>query len=79
MKIRISFKDPDWDDGVVAEAAQQEVERVAPNLDSEEKVYLAENKAKKIKEGLREWLAWMEYVVVEFDLDADTATVIRPE
>ncbi len=75
MKIRITFKDPDAPYDAIQEAAKEQVEAIE-GLDADEKESLVEGRVESIQEKLNPWIKYGEYITVEFDTEAKTATVI---
>lgn len=75
MKFCITFKDPDRVGDSIEEMANEQVSAI-PNIDEEEREALLESRKKKIGEQLEKWIECDEYITVEFDTDAGTATVV---
>jgi hypothetical protein len=76
MKIRVTFKDPDGPSDCIEEAVKASVQEMGlADQDEAEAVY--ETRLEKVREKVRRWLECMEYITVEFDLEADTATVVK--
>ena len=75
MKIKITLKDPDgfWDG--VSNAVQAEVQKL-DGLRFSERVSLAETRRDSILEYLSTWVEHSEYITIEFDTEAKTATVL---
>lgn len=76
MKLTITFKDPDG----VYECIRQTVEeqlRDVEGIDDEERESLAEDRKESIEESISKWVKYREYITIEFDTDAGTATVVR--
>ena len=75
MKIRITLKDPDgvWDS--VADAAKESVATTI-GLSNDERLSLLETRRASINKALLPWIKYGEYVTIEIDTDAKTATVI---
>ena len=72
MKLSITFKDPD----VVHDAAYDCVKASIPEgLSQDEIDMIGEMRTAEIKQKLSKWITYGEYVTIEFDLDAGTATV----
>ncbi len=75
MKIKISFKTPDAVSNAIADAFGTEA--TDPHGDSvtviDDDVY---EKAEAAREKLRKWVMYGEYITIEFDLEAGTATVL---
>lgn len=74
MKIKITMKDPDTMPDAVEEAVRAEVE--AMGLPEDEADSLIEMRAEKAREKLSKWFEYSEYLSVEFDTEAMTATVL---
>lgn len=68
MKIQITFKDPDG----VYEAIQEKAESQLVNAEDE----IIEKRMQSIQKQLESWIKYNEYITVEFDTEAKTATVI---
>lgn len=76
MKIQITFKDPDVVYEAVRDAVTKEVNAIE-SLDADEKESLIETRTEKVNDKLDKWIKYGEYVTIEFDTEADTATVQR--
>lgn len=76
MKLRVTFKDPDTLGDAIEEAVRREIVDM-PNLDAAEREAVAELRREKVGEAVAKWFRWGEYVTVECDTDAGTATVIE--
>ena len=74
MKITLTLKSPDCDYPAVEDAVAEELANT-PGIDEEEREAIAESRCRKIREQLGRWLKYGEYLTVEFDLLAGTATV----
>lgn len=74
MKIKITLKDPDGVYESIKEAAETSVSAV-DGLSKKEREELAETRAEQIKEDCGKWVEWGEYVTIEIDTEAGTATV----
>jgi hypothetical protein len=73
MKINVMLKDPDG----VYDSIEQAVEASLPDgLSAREKAALAEARREETSEALRKWIEHGEYVSIEFDTEAMTATVV---
>lgn len=73
MKVVVTIKDPDR----FYEAAEEAVKGslAEAGLDEEEQEALIEVRTARVWKGLERWVEYQEYVVLEFDTDAGTATV----
>ena len=74
MKIKVTMKDPDTMIDAVQEAVERDVR--AMGLPDDEAESLIEMRAEKEREKLGKWFEYSEYLAVEFDTDAMTATVL---
>lgn len=75
MKFRITMKDPDGVGDAVVKAAQSSI--AGMKLEEDERDQLEESRREKIEEQLRKWFEYGEYLEVEIDLEAGTATVVE--
>ena len=75
MKIRVTMKDPDSVYDCVHDAAKAEV--AALGLSADEVETVTDARAEKARAALKTWVEYSEYVTVEFDTDAMTATVVK--
>ncbi len=73
MKFTITFKDPDGYSDAVKQIVQQEIEKL--NLPEDEAEELVEIKTEKLNDFLSTWISYSEYISIEFDTEAGTATV----
>ena len=75
MKISITFKDPDG----VANSIQEGVHESVASLNlSEEEIDVVEGvRRETVSDALKAWIDCGEYITVDFDTDAGTATVRR--
>jgi len=78
VKIRITMKDPDCEYGPVEDAVKAELESV-PGLSKDEREALMETRCESARAKLDKWMKYGEYLTVEFDTEAGTATVIPKE
>lgn len=74
MKFIVTIKDPDVFADAVQEAVTAEVR--ALNLDEDEAEAVIERRTEKVNDILERWVEYGEYIRVEFDTDAKTATVL---
>lgn len=76
MKIRVTLKDPDMMSDAVADAVAKEVKGLT-NLNDRERQIIQGDRICEVQSDISEkWMEYGEYLVVEFDTDAGTATVI---
>ena len=75
MIINITLKDPDGIYDSIREAAEEQVKAIK-GLDSGEKSALIEKRHTQIDKDLEPWIEYSEYVRLEIDTEAKTATVI---
>lgn len=79
MKIRITFKDPDGVSESINDLAQEHADKILESkviLNLFGRNHLVEKLEEKITEKLEKFITYREYLTVEFDLEAGTATVI---
>lgn len=75
MKIRVTFKDPDTMQDAVDDAFK--AVQAPFGITAEEWSGLREARADAAKSEITDrWMAYGEYIEVEFDLEAKTATVV---
>lgn len=76
MKFQVTFKDPDVVDDACDDAGKESAATVA-SLSESERADLAESRADEFKALTRRWCRYGEYVTIEFDTEAETASVVR--
>lgn len=76
MKFTITFKDPDGVSDCVSEAARESLAGLK-TLSARERESLEESRSDALRDAIRPWVEYGEYLEVEFDTDAGTATVVR--
>lgn len=74
MKFRVQLKDPDGFFDGVSDAIDASVESL--DLDEEERDAVKERRRETVNSALEKWVKYSEYVTLEFDTDAGTATVV---
>ena len=77
MKLTISFKDPDALSDMIDDAVEKEVS--ALNLSTEEAEEVENIRRQKVSDKLSRWVEYGEYIRIEFDTDAGTASVLPVE
>jgi hypothetical protein len=82
MKLKVTFKDPDGVYDSIQKAVNEWTAQKMSELDwaSEEdslKEDIKEQKQQEINLKLCKWLKYSEYVTIEFDLEAEKATVME--
>lgn len=75
MKFQVTMKDPDGPYECIRDAAGESLEEIA-GLSPDECDCLKEKRTEELNKFAGKWLKYGEYVTVEFDTEADTATVI---
>jgi hypothetical protein len=75
MKFRITLKDPDGVHNSLDEESADSVQSM--DLDEEEKEAIKAMRREKMSEFAGKWLEYGEYVTIEFDTEAGTATVVE--
>lgn len=74
MKFRVTFKTPD----ALGDAIQDAVAESLPeSLSEEEKLDVSQGRRSAVLAQCRKWFEYSEYVTIEVDTEADTATVVR--
>lgn len=76
MKLKITFKDPDGVSESIREAVENQVQDIA-DISEEERESVSEKRQESTHEALEQWIDSREYITVEFDTIARTATVIK--
>ena len=75
MKIVVTLKDPDGFSECVDEAVEAELKKIE-GLDDEERDELLDVRREKTWDKLEKFVDCQEYLRVEFDTEAGTATVL---
>jgi hypothetical protein len=75
MKFRVTFKDPDGPLDCLADEAKR-LAAAVEGIDDDEREALAESRRENLREFVGGWLEYSEYVTIEFDTEANTATVV---
>jgi hypothetical protein len=75
MKIRMQLKDPDGVSDSIQEAVEKSV-AASGITDEDEREALFEARTEKAGKAIGKWVEYGEYLTVEFDTDAGTATVV---
>ena len=75
MKFRVTMKDPDTLDDAIRDAVKAEVAEIQ-GIDDDERENLIQSRGEGIGDKCRQWFEYGEYLVVEIDTEANTATVI---
>jgi len=78
MKIRVYLKDPDGFSDGLKDSVEKELKAV-PGLSDRERELLFEARRDLAGEVLGRWVEYGEYVWLEFDTEAKTATVLTKE
>ncbi len=78
MKFSVTLKDPDGFSESVQEAVKENVARM-PDLGEEERESVEEIRTEAVNKFLEKWIEYSEYVTIEFDTVAGTATVMPRE
>jgi len=73
MKFSVTFKDPDGPADCVDEAVRKEI--AAMGLTGDEADAVFELRREKVSTQIAKWFDYGEYVTIDIDTDADTATV----
>ena len=73
MKFTITFKDPD---GVYDSLRDAVIGSMEEGLSDEETNLLYEHRCEKLSDFIEDWVEFDEYITIEFDTGAGTATVV---
>jgi hypothetical protein len=76
MKFRITMKDPDGPYECIQDEAKKMVAAIEGITDAEREP-IAESRADMLRDFAGRWMSYDEYITVEFDTEAGTATVIE--
>lgn len=76
MKFQVTFKDPDAMSIHLAEVVKSSLAMKTKDLTDHQLELLEEDELKLFEEFTKPWIKWGEYVTVEFDTEAGTATVV---
>ena len=74
MKVLITMKNPDCIDDAVNQAAQVSA-GIVENISADERAELVESDREDIKEHIKKWVKYGEYITVEIDTVLQTARV----
>lgn len=74
MKFKVTMKDPDTLHDAIAEAVKEDLEKIE-GLDANDREALSENRQVAALAVASKWFKYGEYLTVEIDTDAQTATV----
>lgn len=75
MKFDVTMKDPDTLGDAIDEAVRAELEKIE-GLDAEDREALFDRRREAVGEIAAKWFKYGEYLSVEIDTDAKTATVL---
>lgn len=76
-KFTITLKDPDGVSDSVCEAADSQVQHLQHEMLPREYEAVREKRGEALFEALRKWVEHDEYIRIEIDTDAGTATVLE--
>lgn len=77
MKIRVSLKDPDSMPDQVADAVTAETKTIVGLLSEAERIAISRSRSQDFQhEIVKRWMPYGEYLLVEFDTETWTATVL---
>lgn len=77
MKIIVHIKDPDGFYESIRDAVREEIATLT--LSKQLKDMVEEERIKEVNEMLKQWVTYGECTEIEFDTDAKTATVRKPQ
>jgi hypothetical protein len=75
MKFRVTFKDPDGPYDCIKDAVKESVAALGLT-DRNEIDAVTESREGQVREKVSRWLKYGEYVTIEVDTEAMTATVV---
>jgi hypothetical protein len=75
MKIKVMMKDPDTLGDAIDDAVRTDLAGIE-GLDAEDREALFEGRREKVGELCAKWFKYGEYLSIEIDTDAETATVL---
>ena len=75
MKFRITMKDPDGPYECIQDEAKKSLKAIE-GLSEDDREALHENRVNEMRAFASKWMEYGEYIEVEFDTEAETATVI---
>ena len=75
MKFRITMKDPDGPYECIQDAAKDQVKAIEGITDAERETLMG-SRVDALRDFAGKWMEYGEYIEVEFDTEAGTATVI---
>lgn len=75
MKIRVTMKDPDCLHDAVREAVEDDCAKITGLFERERENLIADRTA-EVSHACSRWFQYGEYLTVEIDTDAGTATVV---
>ncbi len=76
MKIRVSLKNPDSMHDAVSDAVREDTQSIA-GISEAERVGISRDRADEIQGDItKRWMPYGEYLLVEFDTETWTATVL---
>lgn len=78
MKFRVTLKDPDGPYDSMLDAKNEYLATLPNEMTHEEKEAAADARWEALQEAANEWLRCGEYVTIEIDTEAGTATVVKP-
>ncbi len=79
MKFRVTFKDPDTLDDTIKEVVDDGIASkfAAKQYDDEEAGAVRDVQIERLRKLCSRWFEYGEYVVIEIDTDAKTASVVE--
>lgn len=75
MKFTVTMKDPDTLHDAIEEAVVEYVNGLTGHLDEDDREDIIQNRKEKIAEICQKWFRYGEYLSVEIDTEAGTASV----
>ena len=75
MKFKVTMKDPDTLHDAIDEAVREDIAKIE-GLSAADREALVETRTDAAREVTRRWFKYSEYLSVEIDTEAGTATVL---
>lgn len=75
MKFKVTMKDPDTLSDAITEAVEADLKSIE-GLDAEDREALFEKRHAAVSKVAAQWFQYGEYLSVEIDTEAKTATVV---
>lgn len=77
MKFKVTMKNPDAVGDAISDAVRDDLNNIPHITDEEERDALQDSREEKLKKFCSQWFKYGEYLTVEIDTEAGTATVLK--